>query len=156
MNFAICNSFCSTDALFQCFFSNNKNNVVETQKFTLIVDKRLSTYPFDLYLERARVTVIDTNYEYLCNYNITKTLPPLFICKNIKGKRIEDAIHEDVVTFYKNIVKTTYEKNKAISLHVILNGKHILLITHPMYDNRNKIMACTLIEIPYSNIENFR
>lgn len=154
MNISLCNSVFSFDSLFQCFLPKQTEQPLET-RFSLAIDKRLDSYPFNLKLDNARISHISTSLKYMTNPTQSHDIPPIFLKKNVKGMTLDMVIHEDVVGFYKNIVKSMISEKKVISLHIVLNSVHILLSAYPIHDNKNKIIGCTILEVPYVDVESF-
>jgi hypothetical protein len=144
----------SFDSLFQCFY-NKKNDLPKRNmgEFTLVIDKRISNYPYALKQEYTRISLLDIHTKYLNSpETIASALPPVFIKKRIKGNFMSDVIHPDVAPFYKNLVLSTIQESNVVKLHIVLNDVHILLTAYPILDNKRKIIGCTLLETPYLNV----
>lgn len=156
MNFQLCQNFVSVDKLVECFTgTSNLENDMDVRKslnFSLVIDKRISSYPYSLVSEDARISLVDLNIKYLNTPNLNTSLPAIFTTRKIKGRFLVDVIHPTVSSFYKNLMVSTFQERSVVRLHIILNNVHILLTTYPFFDNKNKVKGCTLVEIPFSNI----
>jgi hypothetical protein len=148
----LCGNFLNLESLFQCFYNKNKENDTITGKFSLVIDKRISTYPYALKQESTRVSMVDKKTKYLNIPNSNQSLPAIFVTKQIKGKLLKDVIHPDVAPFYKNLILSTFQERNIVKLHIVLNNIHILLTTYPVLDNKKKIIGCTLLETPFLDI----
>jgi hypothetical protein len=60
-----------------------------------------------------------------------------------------DVIHPELVHFYISLVDAIFDTGDISKHNIILNEVHVLVITSPIYDNRQKMIGCTIMEIPY-------
>jgi hypothetical protein len=156
MQFMLCGNFMNLESLFQCFYSKPKEQISKRNgQFSLVIDKRLSTYPYALKQDNTRVSIVDNKTNYLNTPTFETILPPIFVRKNIKGELLEDVIHSDVAPFYKNLILSTFQERCIVKLHIILNDVHILLTAYPIYDNKKKVICCTLTETPFLDVTEY-
>jgi hypothetical protein len=153
MSFQLCGNILGIESLFSCIINTQKQ---ETEKnsniFSLVIDKRISSYPFNIEENESRISIVDKNLKYLNTPKMLSSLPAIFLSKNIKGKQLMDVLHPEVAPFYRNLLLSSFQEKSIIKLHIILNSKHILLTTYPLIDNRNKIIAYTLVELPFTDV----
>jgi hypothetical protein len=157
MNIQLCGSLFNLDvnSLCGCFGESKTGQEQTVNAFTLVIDKRISNYPFVLDTENNRVSILDATMRFLNNPNFDTKLPPIFTTRTIVGKPLSEVIHEDIAPFYQNFVSSTFQEKTNLKLHVILNGTHILLTTYPYFDNKSKMIGCTLTEIPFLKVPDF-
>ena len=154
MNIQLCGSLINVDTLFKCI-GNKTNDADKRNVFSLVIDKRIKDYTFDIKFNDSRVSMLDYQLRYLNMPNLCTSLPAIFITKNVRGKLMVDVIHPDVASFYKNLISSCIQERSVVKLHIIMNRVHILLTTYPIFDNKNKIIiGCTLMETPFSEVSN--
>lgn len=156
MQFMLCGNFLNFDKICQCFFNKNKekdSSKPNIGQYSLVIDKRLSTYSYALKQEQTRISLVDLKTAYINTPNLNTLLPPIFITKSIKGKLLQDVIHSDVAIFYKNLVLSTFHERDSVKLHVVLNEVHMLIMTYPILDNKKNIIGCSLLETPFLDVE---
>jgi len=152
MNFMLCQNVFNLESLFQCFGGGKEQNE-KKKDFTLVIDRKIASYPYSLDKLNARVSLIDLDLKYINDAQTGKVLPPIFLKKHTKGESISTVIHPSVLPFYKNLLISTFNERSTIKLHIILNNIHILISTIPVYDHQNKLIAVTLFETPYNDVE---
>lgn len=152
MNFMLCQSFLNVDTLFKCF-QPSQNSVREDDQLKLEIDKSRMNHPYALDKHHSRITHINSNLEFLNNVQRFKEVPGIFLHPKTKGRQLEEVLHPLVVPFYKNIAISTLNEKQMIKLHIVLNGTHLLITSLPIFDKNNKIIAVTLIETPYTSVQ---
>lgn len=155
MQFMLCGNFLNLETLFKCLGTKSSDASSSHRfdnSFSLVIDKRISTYPYALKLDHTRVSLVDMKTRFLNTPNKNTILPHIFTHKRTKGMFMHEAIHPDVAPFYKNLILSTLEEQSIIKLHIVLNDIHVLLTTYPILDNKKKIIGCTLLEIPYLDV----
>ena len=136
----------------------NDNKDVKKNTFKLVIVKT-DNFNYELNLNNSRITQYDTQLKFTHNPpELVKTsiLPAIYIKKNPMGKTIYDVVHNDISTFYKNFVKSVIDHKNNLSIHIILNDVHILIVGIPIFDNIDNVVFCQLYEIPYKETENFK
>jgi hypothetical protein len=119
-----------------------------------VIDRNTSIYPFALDKCHTRISIVGTNLVYLNNAPIRSTiLPSIFKGQKTLGRHLDDVVHPQVSPFYKDLVISTLSEKAIIKLHIILNSDHILLTSMPIFDKNNKIIAITLLETPYTSVQ---
>lgn len=153
MNISLCTNFLSFESLFSCFFQSSKEKSTHGVKiFRLTIDRRVSTYHFDLDTDHTRVSILDVATKYLNNPNLGTRLPGIFRTPHIRNRTLVEVMHQDIAAFYKNIILATIQDRTTVKLHIVLNDVHILITSYPIFDNKKKIIGCTLLEIPYMSV----
>lgn len=158
MNCILCNieSLCSVDSLFNCFQNSHSFadiNTSDKHDLQLIIDRDVKKYNFALDKSNTRMIMTTLDLYLINNIHKNPKLPPLFKTLNTKGKKLDDVLHPQMVPFYRNVILSTIQEKTVVRLHIILNKIHILLSCIPVFDNNNTIVAITLLETPYTNIE---
>lgn len=150
MNFMLCQNLINLESLFKCFYSNDDN--LSSSHFKLIIDRKITNCPLSLDQNNTRMSLINTDLIYINNAVTGDILPPIFTKKKTKGFSVDTVIHHELVQFYKTLLVSTFSEKMPIQVHLILNDVHILLSTIPNFDNKNKVIAATLIETPFLDI----
>lgn len=155
MNFMLCQSIFNIESLLKCFSNGSREdiNISDKHDLQLIIDRDTKKYNFALDKSQTRMIMTTLDLHMLNNVQRNTILPPLFKTLQTKGKKLDDVLHPQIVPFYKNVILSTLQEKTIIRLHVILNKVHILLSSIPVFDNNNAIVSITLLETPYTNIE---
>lgn len=155
MNFMLCQSIFNIESLLKCFSNGGGGDINTSDKhdLQLIIDRDVKKYNFALDKSQTRMLMTTLDLHMLNNVQKNPVLPPLFKTLQTKGKKLDDVLHPQMVPFYKNVILSTLQEKTIIRLHIILNKVHILLSSVPVFDNNNTVVAITLLETPYTNIE---
>lgn len=147
----------AVDSLCKCVFtqSDPDSNPNKTNVFKLVIDRRIKDYPYLLDIANSRFSIIDTQLNYINTPDLTKSkLPPIFTTNQIQGKSLMDVLHPEVSVFYKDLLISCFQDKAIVKLHVVLNNAHILLTAYPVTDNRNTVMAGTIVETAFLDVMN--
>jgi hypothetical protein len=153
MNISLCTNFISFDSLFSCFYDKAAKPTKYSDEgsiYTLSLDKRITSYEYELDTDQTRTSIFDMACIYINNPVLSTSLPHIFKTTNIKGCHLMQVIHEEIAPFYNSIVMTTTKDKAEMKIHIVLNSMHILITCYPIYDNKNKVIGCTLLEIPFT------
>ena len=145
------------DSLCQCVFMmpDSTTKRENANIFKLVIDRRIKDYPYVLDIGSSRFSIVDVHMKYVNTPNLTKSkLPPIFTTSNTKGKNLVDVIHPEVSAFYKDLLISCFQDKSIVKLHVVLNNVHILLTAYPVTDNRNNVIAGTIVETAFLDVMN--
>lgn len=148
----LCQNLFNVEALFKCF-QPSENSVNPEKEITLEIDKTRAYRPYAIDKRHTRMCNLNPSLEFLNDISRFKEIPPIFLTQNTRGREIDDVMHPLAIPFYKNIIISTMNEKQTIRLQIVLNGVHLLITSLPIFDNNNKLIAVTILETPFTNVQ---
>jgi hypothetical protein len=112
-----------------------------------------------------KIDIIPSNHSYNYGNKIDNMICYIFdkelFCKCIstpklltKITHISEMWPKDVFPIFISLLETTFDQPQT--LHIIINGIHVLFTTHLLMSLKEKVQGVIMNEIPYSQVELFK
>jgi hypothetical protein len=148
----LCQNLFNVESFFKCF-QPSANSVNQDDGITLEIDKTRSYSHYAIDKRHTRISNLNQSLEFLNDISRFREIPPIFLTQNTRGREIDDVMHPLAIPFYKNIIISTMNEKQTIRLQIVLNGVHLLITSLPIFDKNNKLIAVTILETPFTNVQ---